>query len=276
MTSGGIPLGDYPIGMDMGPMAMEWIESLDMISGEYLSKPLLPVLCFFSPGSYSLAKQMQSFSTQDMSQLHFDRAMLTPGNSIEQDSRKNQRYCDCTNYVHRIHKNMPSTRGYPDYYAIFELPCGCRARRGCLQNRFRKPDFNGCCHMCNRRLFKKEWTVDEWMRREYKYGCASVRLNELQKTDRECGICFTPYGKNPNPKKSWKVQISGDSPEFAVRLPCNHILGSRCIKQWLEQKSMGGSQHNNCPMCRRVSTIFEHSSKSYKEALESGHMFSDH
>ena len=57
-----------------------------------------------------------------------------------------------------------------------------------------------------------------------------------QKHDNEettCPICLDPYSTTLNP-------------ECAVVLPCNHILGRKCVERWLEN---GG---NSCPMCRCV------------------------
>lgn len=51
--------------------------------------------------------------------------------------------------------------------------------------------------------------------------------------------------------------------EHAVKLPCNHIMGSECISTWVSNAAHGGggnndsssSNNNTCPMCRQV--LFE-------------------
>ena len=52
----------------------------------------------------------------------------------------------------------------------------------------------------------------------------------------QCSICLETCGE--------MVPETGDF-ERAVRLPCQHIVGSGCISQWLQT-------NNTCPMCRRV------------------------
>lgn len=44
--------------------------------------------------------------------------------------------------------------------------------------------------------------------------------------------------------------------EYAIRLPCNHIVGSGCITQWLHS-------NNTCPLCRCV--FFPAQSRPYLE-----------
>ena len=192
--------------------------------------------------------------------------MLNLGNSIEEERRKEIPYCPCTYYVHRRHKHLPPDK-LPAYYNIFQLPCGCRDRRGCLENTMRKDTWDGCCHIfgCGFKLFTKEWTLDEWLDRlsaDLGPMRGKVHMNELAKADRECGICLNPYREIANLKKWRKASPSSRGVlESPVRLPCYHIFGSSCIKKWLSPKSEGGSQHNDCPMCRKVSTFFEHSSQ---------------
>ena len=51
----------------------------------------------------------------------------------------------------------------------------------------------------------------------------------------KCVICLDKYN---TPSRE-----TGTS-EVAIRLPCNHIIGSACIATWLKD-------HNSCPICRR-------------------------
>lgn len=54
--------------------------------------------------------------------------------------------------------------------------------------------------------------------------------------DAECSICMEPYK-------------TGCDADAAVRLPCGHVFGSRCLATWF---SSGG---DTCPLCRGV--LFE-------------------
>lgn len=51
----------------------------------------------------------------------------------------------------------------------------------------------------------------------------------------QCGICLEEY--NTTSRESGAI-------EAAIRLPCNHIIGSVCIATWL-------IDNNTCPICRR-------------------------
>ncbi|CAD6569024.1 MAG: hypothetical protein ASARMPREDX12_002032 [Alectoria sarmentosa] len=67
-------------------------------------------------------------------------------------------------------------------------------------------------------------------------------LNQLPTVEQpphsECVICLLPYGA---------AQDEGTI-EHPVRLPCNHIVGSNCISQWLHPDK---EAKNSCPLCRR-------------------------
>lgn len=54
-----------------------------------------------------------------------------------------------------------------------------------------------------------------------------------------CDICLTDCGTPLN---------GTEDGELAVRLPCSHIFGSKCIATWL---CPNGAANNSCPMCRR-------------------------
>lgn len=64
----------------------------------------------------------------------------------------------------------------------------------------------------------------------------------LGKEDQNCPICMEDYGTIPS--------ASGII-ERAVRLPCNHVVGSECISVWLTP-THGQRGNNTCPVCRRV------------------------
>lgn len=56
----------------------------------------------------------------------------------------------------------------------------------------------------------------------------------------ECGICQEKYGK---------VDPHAGGMDAPVRLPCQHIIGSDCIRKWV---SPGENDKNTCPFCRYV------------------------
>ena len=57
-----------------------------------------------------------------------------------------------------------------------------------------------------------------------------IDITELDPEDRNCAICQEPMG---------------EPSERAIRLPCSHIFGKRCITQWLLEQ-------DSCPQCRRI------------------------
>lgn len=59
---------------------------------------------------------------------------------------------------------------------------------------------------------------------------APIDINELDLEDRNCAICQEPMEEGS---------------EKAIRLPCTHTFGKRCITQWL-------LEHDSCPQCRRI------------------------
>ena len=160
----------------------------------------------------------------------------------------------------------------PSYYEILELPCGCRDRRGCLNQRLRKDKFNGTCPICHKfKLFKK-WTLDGW----FDIRVKTVHIDYLSSwtSDLECSICLRPYTKAIDPKKSRKRSSSSVRiREKPIQLPCKHVLGYRCMRKWLSPTSEGGSQHNTCPMCRKVSSFFRRFSQVFQRFWELGNRF---
>lgn len=52
--------------------------------------------------------------------------------------------------------------------------------------------------------------------------------------DQKCSICLTEYGSKYRSEK-----------KFPTMLPCHHIFGADCLKQWLQD-------HESCPLCRRI------------------------
>ena len=65
----------------------------------------------------------------------------------------------------------------------------------------------------------------------------------LGEEDQRCSICMEDYGT---------TQSATGIIERAVKLPCNHIMGSECISIWVSSPTKGGSGNNTCPICRRV------------------------
>ena len=67
----------------------------------------------------------------------------------------------------------------------------------------------------------------------------------LATEDQQCPVCMEEYGTMPS---------TTGIIERAVRLPCNHVLGSECISLWLTPSPFRHS-NNTCPLCRH--TLFE-------------------
>lgn len=75
---------------------------------------------------------------------------------------------------------------------------------------------------------------------------------DLPEDSRSCPICLENYG-----------QASSDQvAEEAVKLPCNHISGSRCLKLWLDDG-------NTCPHCRYQ--IFQRSNSPESDRVSITH-----
>ncbi|MCJ1466252.1 hypothetical protein MMC07_004871 [Pseudocyphellaria aurata] len=72
-----------------------------------------------------------------------------------------------------------------------------------------------------------------------------VNVDDIQLEDRQCDICTGEFA---------------DDLHRAVKLPCGHIFGMKCIQRWLTPFKTGyalleGNPSlgaNNCPKCRRV------------------------
>ena len=56
----------------------------------------------------------------------------------------------------------------------------------------------------------------------------------------ECGVCQEKYGK---------VDLHAGAKDAPVSLPCQHIIGSDCIRKWVSPDEHG---KNTCPFCRYV------------------------
>ena len=56
----------------------------------------------------------------------------------------------------------------------------------------------------------------------------------------ECDVCQEKYGK---------VDLHTGARDAPVRLPCQHIIGSDCIRKWVSPGEYG---KNTCPFCRYV------------------------
>ncbi|KAL9134705.1 MAG: hypothetical protein Q9175_004106 [Cornicularia normoerica] len=73
--------------------------------------------------------------------------------------------------------------------------------------------------------------------------------------DDECPVCLQKYvcAKTSPPgiiQSLFSIAVRREpesiETEHAVRLPCQHILGSKCIKRWI---SPAGGNQNTCPYC---------------------------
>ena len=62
----------------------------------------------------------------------------------------------------------------------------------------------------------------------------TLSLKDLQEDDRDCPICMETY----SPRR-----------EYPVRLPCDHVMGKKCLFKWLNS-SIVNANRNTCPTCR--------------------------
>ncbi len=83
-------------------------------------------------------------------------------------------------------------------------------------------------------------------------GLPQVTLEGLT-AESKCMICLNEYG----------TEIEEDSVENAVRLPCGHDVGAKCIQTWL---SPDKEARNSCPACRM--TFFPAQPRPYMEHSE--------
>lgn len=79
---------------------------------------------------------------------------------------------------------------------------------------------------------------------EYITTLPCVDVEELSEHDRECGICTRPMCSPKDVIDFLTVDEAG------LRLPCSHIIGSRCLTEWFSP--FLGSNNNTCPYCRAV------------------------
>ncbi|MCJ1466258.1 hypothetical protein MMC07_004877 [Pseudocyphellaria aurata] len=72
-------------------------------------------------------------------------------------------------------------------------------------------------------------------------SCSKIETSSLAEDARLCPICMEAYDTTT-------TAATGSSeppePEYAVQLPCGHVMGRACFRHWL----MGGSM--TCPLCR--------------------------
>jgi len=64
----------------------------------------------------------------------------------------------------------------------------------------------------------------------------TVRLADLPEDDRLCNICMESFVEE-------KYHCEKPKKENATKMPCGHVFGSYCLKQWLQN-------NNTCPACR--------------------------
>ena len=72
-----------------------------------------------------------------------------------------------------------------------------------------------------------------------------VDLAELTEDSRDCGICTQSMA----PLGSCK-DVNDDVIEEAIRLPCSHVIGSKCLARWFDP--LDPANNNTCPYCRAV------------------------
>ncbi|KAG6989865.1 hypothetical protein G7Y79_00062g093430 [Physcia stellaris] len=76
------------------------------------------------------------------------------------------------------------------------------------------------------------------------HSLPSVEVKDLPEGDRACGICGINYEE-------------GEAPDFAVRLPCSHLIGKECLRGMLAPEEEGGSGKTSCYRCRQPMAIPE-------------------
>ena len=76
------------------------------------------------------------------------------------------------------------------------------------------------------------------------HSLPSVEVKDLPEGDRACGICGITFEE-------------GEAPDFAVRLPCSHLIGKECLRGMLAPKEEGGSGKTSCYRCRQPMAIPE-------------------
>lgn len=76
------------------------------------------------------------------------------------------------------------------------------------------------------------------------YTLPSVGAKDLPESKRACGVCGIAFEE-------------GDAPDFAVRLPCSHLIGKQCLRDMLEPKQDGGPGKTSCYRCRQPMAIPE-------------------
>jgi len=64
---------------------------------------------------------------------------------------------------------------------------------------------------------------------------------DLPDDEQDCFICTVPYRDSR--------EVFPAQREQAVRLPCGHVVGEHCIRQWIDPKR--GSRKNTCPLDRQ-------------------------
>ena len=76
------------------------------------------------------------------------------------------------------------------------------------------------------------------------HSLPSIEAKELPEGDRACGICGIAFEE-------------GEAPDFAVRMPCSHLVGKECLRGILAPKEEGGSGKTSCYRCRQPMAIPE-------------------
>lgn len=67
------------------------------------------------------------------------------------------------------------------------------------------------------------------------YNLSDIKISRLSGEDHRCPICTVSYVSDSSQ--------GGDEAEAAVRLPCSHVIGSKCLAVWLQKGY-------TCPFCR--------------------------
>ena len=85
----------------------------------------------------------------------------------------------------------------------------------------------------------QSWTFEAWFNQ-----LPSVDIESLDKDDKNCGICRVEYSSSSSASDQQEDPI-----ETPVRLPCGHVFGTQCLKEWLNPDA-AHVNNKTCPTCR--------------------------
>lgn len=153
------------------------------------------------------------------------------------------RGCTCCNYPNNHQPftdySLASLERIENW--LLKLPCGCSYRRGCVVEILKDRDS---CHYCGFEFFK-QWSLQGFVK---DLPTADLVKERERGRDVECGICQ----RELSDQHVYPEGRPGFTLERPIKLPCSHVYGEDCLRQWLSPASKGGGNANTCPSCRKV------------------------